>query len=67
VHIGGNETQESPDGRNVRAGGQRPRRGGRVGYEGDIAIDGVPGTAAAVPLMFEGLPCPGLPALTKIG
>lgn len=26
---------------------------GRVSYRGDAAIDGVPGTAAAVPLMFE--------------
>ena len=29
--------------------------GGRVRYGGDAAIDGVPGTAAPVPLMFEGL------------
>ena len=29
--------------------------GGRVSYAGDAAIDGVPGTAAAVPLMFENL------------
>lgn len=27
--------------------------GGRVTYEGDAAIDGVPGTAAAIPLMFS--------------
>ncbi|MBP1806347.1 4-oxalomesaconate tautomerase [Rubellimicrobium aerolatum] len=29
--------------------------GGRVSYEGDAAIDGVPGTAAPVPLMFQGI------------
>lgn len=29
--------------------------GRHVRYEGDAAIDGVPGTAAPVPLMFEGL------------
>ena len=29
--------------------------GGRVSYAGDAAIDGVPGTAAAVPLMFENI------------
>lgn len=29
--------------------------GGRVTYEGGAAIDGVPGTAAPVPLMFEGI------------
>ena len=29
--------------------------GGRVCYTGQAAIDGVPGTAAAVPLLFEGL------------
>ncbi|TPE44135.1 4-oxalomesaconate tautomerase, partial [Amaricoccus solimangrovi] len=29
--------------------------GGRVNYAGDTAIDGVPGTAAAVPLMFENI------------
>ncbi len=29
--------------------------GGRVSYAGDAAIDGVPGTHAAVPLMFTGL------------
>ena len=28
---------------------------GRVNYAGDTAIDGVPGTAAAVPLMFENI------------
>lgn len=29
--------------------------GGRLRYDGDAAIDGVPGTHAAVPLLFEGL------------
>ena len=29
--------------------------GGRVAYAGSAAIDGVPGTAAAVPLMFESI------------
>lgn len=29
--------------------------GGRVRYDGDASIDGVPGTAAPVPLMFQGL------------
>lgn len=29
--------------------------GGRVSYAGDAAIDGVPGTAAPVPLMFQGI------------
>ncbi|WP_102224587.1 4-oxalomesaconate tautomerase [Acidimangrovimonas sediminis] len=29
--------------------------GGRVSYSGEAAIDGVPGTAAPVPLMFQGL------------
>ena len=29
--------------------------GGRVSYRGEAAIDGVPATAAPVPLMFEGL------------
>ena len=29
--------------------------GGRVNYRGDTAIDGVPGTHAAVPLMFENI------------
>jgi 4-oxalomesaconate tautomerase len=29
--------------------------GGRVNYEGATAIDGVPGTAAAIPLMFENI------------
>lgn len=29
--------------------------GGHVNYAGDTAIDGVPGTAAAVPLMFENI------------
>ncbi|TRW96503.1 4-oxalomesaconate tautomerase [Paracoccus sp. M683] len=29
--------------------------GGRVSYRGDAAIDGVPGTAAAVPLMFQNI------------
>lgn len=29
--------------------------GGRVTYEGNAAIDGVPGTAAPIPLMFQGI------------
>ncbi|WP_231916059.1 4-oxalomesaconate tautomerase [Microbacterium karelineae] len=29
--------------------------GARVDYDGDLAIDGVPGTAAAIPLDFEGV------------
>lgn len=29
--------------------------GGKVSYEGDAAIDGVPGTHAAVPLMFQNI------------
>lgn len=45
----------------ARAEVQTP--GGRVSYEGDTTIDGVPGTAAAIPLMFEniaGSMCGGL-------
>ncbi len=37
----------------VRAVVQTP--GGKVSYSGDAAIDGVPGTAAPVPLFFSGL------------
>ena len=29
--------------------------GGRVRYDGDVGIDGVPGTAAAIPIAFEGV------------
>jgi 4-oxalomesaconate tautomerase len=32
-----------------------PTPGGAVEYEGDARIDGVPGTAAAIPLEFEGV------------
>lgn len=37
----------------ARAEVQTP--GGRVRYDGDTAIDGVPGTAAAIPLMFQNI------------
>lgn len=57
VAVSGDETtvriRNTNTGQTVRACVQTPN--GQVTYEGDTAIDGVPGTAAPIPLLFSGL------------